>query len=152
MENTLKFPLIPIRVYNEYYSLRKRTIQDNETLKSLLNGLVKDCTSTKGEIVILAKLILFDLKNFINHPSISKESSTAKGLENRLALLGDGKTADALPKKDPNIEVLLEKQEIDKISIEIQHKICSNFREKGDAIFYNSRLNLSFIKSRYYVC
>lgn len=107
-------------------------------------GLIKDCNSTKKETSILAKLILFDLKNFINHPAINKENSTAKALENRIALLGDGKTSDALPKNDPEISVLLSDVEISTLPTVIHKKICSNFREKGDAIFYNSKLNTSY--------
>lgn len=58
--------------------------------------------------------------------------------------MGDGRTSDDLPKINPNIDRLLSQEEIEKIPTEIQLKICSNFREKGDLIFYDPRQDSSY--------
>lgn len=144
MDSILKFPVIPESIYNEYRKLKKTPVSNHETFKRLITGLVKDAKGNGTLASKLAKLILFDWKNYINHPAIYKEKSTASALENRIALLGHGNTSDALPKKDPLISTLLSKKEYDKLPLEVQAKICSNFREKGDAIFYDSKLNSSY--------
>lgn len=145
MDKILKFPIIPNNIYEEYRDLKKKPISDNASMKGLLNLLVNDGLSkNNSEASILAKLILFDLKNFISHPSIFKEGSTARALENRLSILGNGRTSDALSKTNPDITVLLSKNELDKIPSDVQSKICSNFREKGDAIFYNPKRDNSY--------
>lgn len=144
MDSILKFPVIPESIYIEYRKIKKTPVSNHETFKKLITGLVKDAKSNGTMASKLAKLILFDWKNYINHPAIYKEKSTASALENRIALLGHGNTSDALPKKDPLISTLLSQKEYEKLPLEVQAKICSNFREKGDAIFYDSRLNSSY--------
>jgi hypothetical protein len=144
MDSILKFPVIPELIYVEYRKLKKTPVSNYDTLKKLITGLVKDAKSNDTISSKFAKLILFDWKNYINHPAIFKEKSTASALENRIALLGHGNTSDALPKKDPLISILLSQKEYDKLPLEVQAKICSNFREKGDAIFYDSKLNSSY--------
>lgn len=145
MDKILKYPVIPYNIYESYRDLKNKPVSDNLSLKNLLNNLVNDGLSKKNnDSSSLAKLILFDLKNFICHPSIYKENSTARALENRLALLGNGRTSDALSKTNPDISVLLNKNDIKKVPIEVQSKICSNFREKGDAIFYNPKKDTSY--------
>lgn len=145
MDKILKYPIIPHNIYEEYRDLKKKPISDNTSMKGLLNLLVNDGLSkNNSEATILAKLILFDLKNFISHPSIFKENSTARALENRLSILGNGRTSDALSKTNPDIAVLLSQNELDKIPLDVQTKICSNFREKGDAIFYNPKKDNSY--------
>ena len=145
MDKILKYPIIPYNVYEEYRSLRCKPISDYNSMKSLLNLIVNDGLSKKdGKANILAKLILFDFKNFICHPSIFKENSTARALENRLAILGNGRTSDELPKTNPDISVLLSTDELNKIPNSIHSKICSNFREKGDAIFYDPKKDSSY--------
>jgi hypothetical protein len=145
MDKILKHPIIPHNVYEEYRDLKRKPISDNTSMKNLLNHLVIDgVAKNNNQVSILAKLILFDLKNFINHPSIFKENSTARALENRLSILGNGRTSDALTKTNPDISVLLSQAKLDKIPINVQAKICSNFREKGDAIFYNPKKDNSY--------
>lgn len=145
MDKILKYPIIPHNIYEQYRDLKRKPISDNNSMKSLLNQLVNDGLSkNNSEASILAKLILFDFKNFICHPSIFKENSTAIALENRLAFLGNGRTSDALAKTNPDISVLLGENELSKIPLNIRNKICSNFREKGDAIFYNSKKDSSY--------
>lgn len=144
MDSILKFPVIPKAIYIEYRKLKKTPVSNHETFKKLITGLVRDAKSNGTMTSKLAKLILFDWKGYINHPAIYKEKSTASALENRIALLGHGNTSDVLPKKDPLISTLLSKNEYDKLPIEVQSKICSNFREKGDVIFYDSKLNSSY--------
>jgi hypothetical protein len=145
MDKILKYPIIPYNVYEEYRSLKRKPISDNSSMKTLLNSLVSDGISkNNSEASILAKLILFDFKNFISHPSIFKENSTARALENRLSVLGNGRTSDALSKTNPEISVLLDKDYLAKIPLNIHPKICSNFREKGDAIFYNPKKDNSY--------
>lgn len=144
MDSILKFPIIPEAIYIEYRKLKKTPVSNHESFKKLITALVKDAKSNDTMASKLAKLILFDWKNYINHPAIYKEKSTASALENRIALLGHGNTSDALPKKDALISTLLSKNEYEKLPTEVQAKICSNFREKGDAIFYDSKLNSSY--------
>lgn len=144
MDSILKFPVISESIYIEYRKLKKTPVSNHDSFKKLINSLVKDAKANGTMASKLAKLILFDWKNYINHPAIYKEKSTASALENRIALLGHGNTSDALPKKDPLISTLLIKADYDKLPTEVQAKICSNFREKGDAIFYDSRLNSSY--------
>lgn len=144
MDSILKFPVVPESIYIEYRKLKSIPVSNNETFKKLINGMVKDAKSSGSMSSKLAKLIFFDWKNYINHPAIYKEKSTATALENRIALLGHGYTSDALPKKDPLISALLSKSEYEKLPLEVRAKICSNFREKGDAIFYDSQLNSSY--------
>lgn len=144
MDSILKFPVVPESIYIEYRKLKKTPVSNHETFKKLITGLIKDAKSNGTMASKLAKLILFDWKNYINHPAIFKEKSTASALENRIALLGHGYTSDELPKKDPLISTLLGINEYGKLPIQVQTKICSNFREKGDAIFYNSKLDSSY--------
>jgi hypothetical protein len=140
MDKILKYPLIPQNVYEKYRALKRIPIYDSLTMQKLLFNLSNDALKKdNSEVSKLAKLILFDLKNYLNHPAIYKEKYTASALENRLALLGDGRTSDDLPKINPNINRLLKEEQIQEIPEEIQLKICSNFREKGDLIFYNPR-------------
>lgn len=144
MESILKYPLIPVSIYVEYRKLKKNPVSNHETFKKLITGLIKDAKSNGTTPSKLSKLILFDWKNYINHPAIYKEKSTASALENRIAILGHGNTSDSFPKNDPLISTLLSKDEYDKLPYEVQLKICSNFREKGDVIFYDSKLNTSY--------
>tara|TARA_B110000305_G_C19289333_1_gene563385 strand:+ start:18 stop:1028 length:1011 start_codon:yes stop_codon:yes gene_type:complete len=140
MDKILKYPLIPQNVYEKYRALKRIPIYASSTMQKLLFNLSNDALKKdNSEVSKLAKLILFDLKNYLNHPAIYKEKYTASALENRLALLGDGRTSDDLPKINPNINRLLKEEQIQKIPEDIQLKICSNFREKGDLIFYNPR-------------
>ncbi len=87
MDSILTFPVILESIYIEYRKLKKIIVSNHETLKKLITGPVKDA---KAEGTVLAKLILFDWKNYINHPAIFKEKSTASALENRIAILGHG--------------------------------------------------------------
>ncbi len=144
MDSILRFPVIPESIYLEYRKLKRIPVSNHETFKKLITSLVKDAKSNGTDVSKLAKLILFDWKNYINHPAIYKEKSTASALEIRIALLGFGNTSDALPKRDPLISSLLTKNQYEKLPIEVQAKICSNFREKGDAIFYDSILDSSY--------
>lgn len=145
MDKILKYPLIPQNVYEKYRALKRIPIYGSSTMQKLIFHIVTDAQKKdNSETSKLAKLILFDLKNYLNHPAIYKEKYTASALENRLALLGDGRTSDDLPKINPNIDRLLSPDEINKIPTEIQLKICSNFREKGDLIFYDPRLDSAY--------
>ncbi|KPE50107.1 hypothetical protein [Chryseobacterium indologenes] len=144
MDKILKFPIIPQSVYERYRAIKRRPVTDSDSMSSLLGNILRDSLSDNNEASTLAKLILFDLKNYLNHPAIYKEKYTANALETRLALLGDGRTSDDLPKTNPTINILLEEEKIQKIPSEIFTKICSNFREKGDLIFYNPRINSSY--------
>ncbi|NQY05052.1 MAG: hypothetical protein HRT68_02330 [Flavobacteriaceae bacterium] len=145
MDKILKYPLIPQNVYERYRALKRIPVYDSTTMQKLIFHIAADAQKEDNtEVSKLAKLILFDLKNYLNHPAVYKEKYTASALENRLALLGDGRTSDDLPKINPNISSLLSQHEIEKIPAEIQLKICSNFREKGDLIFYDPRQDSSY--------
>ncbi len=145
MDKILKYPIIPHNIYEEYRDLKRKPVFDNNSLKSFLTSLINDGLSKKNnEVSILAKLILFDLKNTICHPSIFKDNSSSAALENRLAFLGNGRTSDALSKTNPQISALLTADDLLKIPLNIQNNICSNFREKGDAIFYNPKQDNSY--------
>lgn len=145
MESILKYPIIPKRVYEEYKLERKIQISNTKSLKKLFDYLINDAKlDDKSEKSILAKLILFDFKNYLSHPTIQKDNNSAKALEQRIALIGEGTTSDKFLKKDPDIKVLLEEQDIEKLRVDILQKIASNFREKGDVIFFNSVQNTSY--------
>ncbi|PWW27209.1 hypothetical protein [Chryseobacterium sp. AG844] len=144
MDKILKFPIIPQSVYERYRTIKRKPVTDSTSMSSLLDNILRDSLADNTEASTLSKLILFDLKNYLNHPAIYKEKYTANALETRLALLGDGRTSDDLPKTNPTINILLEEEKIQKIPSEIFTKICSNFREKGDLIFYNPRLDTSY--------
>lgn len=145
MDKILRYPIIPQNIYEKYRAIKRKPVYDSISMIVLLKNLIIDASKKdKSESSIWAKLILFDLKNYLNHPSIYKEKYTASALEYRLALLGDGRTSDDLPKINPNISSLLSAADIAKIPTEIHPKICSNFREKGDLIFYNPRKDNSY--------
>lgn len=145
MDKILKYPLIPQNVYEKYRALKKNPVYESLTMQKLLFHLVNDAQKKdNSEASKLAKLILFDFKNYLSHPSIYKEKYTANALENRFALLGDGRTSDDLPKINPTINSLLRQKQIKKIPKDIQLKICSNFREKGDLIFYDPRKDSAY--------
>ncbi len=145
MDRILKYPIVPQNVYERYRDRIKIPIYGNSTMTRLLFQIVKDADKRDGsEVSKLAKLILFDFKNYLNHPAVYKEKYTASALENRLALLGNGRTSDDLPKINPRIDILLNEEEIEKIPSGIHQKICSNFREKGDLIFYDPKKDSSY--------
>jgi hypothetical protein len=145
MDNILKFPIIPKRVYDEYKLIKKVQISDTTSLKKLLSLLITDSKSSKKkEENILAKLILFDFKNYLSHPVIQKDNNSAKALEQRLAIIGEGKTSDTFNKKDPDISVILSTKNIETLRFDILQKIASNYRDKGDVIFFNSVKNTSY--------
>lgn len=145
MDSILKYPIIPRRVYEEYKLERKIQISDTKSFKKLFESLIKDAKlNDKSDKSILAKLIFFDFKNYLSHPVIQKDNNSAKALEQRIALIGEGTTSDKFLKKDPDFKVLLNEQDIEKLRLDILQKIASNFREKGDVIFYNSSRNTSY--------
>jgi hypothetical protein len=145
MDKILKYSLIPQNVYEKYRILKRFPIYSGDTMEKLISQIINDALKTdNSEISKLAKLILFDLKNYLNHPAIYKEKYTASALENRFALLGDGRTSDDLPKINPEINSLLSLNDLEKIPSEIHNKICSNFREKGDLIFYDPKIDSSY--------
>lgn len=144
MEAILRYPVIPESIYLEYRKLKQLPVSNHETFTKLIRGLVKDAKADGTVSAKLAKLIIFDFKNYINHPAIFKEKSTASSLENRIAFLGNGRTSDDLPKENPLISTLLKKEEYEFLPNEVIKSVCSNFREKGDAIFYDPKLNSSY--------
>ena len=145
MDNILTFPIIPKRVYDEYKLQKKLQISNTSTLRKMFNNLINDAKSNeKNDVNILAKLILFDFKNYLSHPVIQKDNNSAKALEKRLAIIGEGKTSDTFNKKDPDIAAILDAKNIEKLKQEILQKIASNFRDKGDVIFFDSKKNSSF--------
>ena len=145
MEDILKYPIIPRDIYTRYRDLKKRPVTNGDSLWALLFGLCTDALKKDGsQVSNLAKLILFDLKNNLNHPSVYKEKHIASALEARLALLGDGRTSDSLPKTNPEIQYLLNPDEIEKLPSSVISIACSNFREKGDLIFFDPRIESTY--------
>ena len=142
MDNIINYPIIPLGIYKRYREAKRLAAHDTVSFWSVFKAIVNDCGSGNLLHQRLARLIVFDLRTRINHPSVFRENTSAKVLEDRIAYLCDGRTGDSLSKKNPNISSLLSDTQILSLPGEFRDTICdkvsSNFREKGDVIFYDT--------------
>lgn len=143
MDSILNYPIIPLDIYKRYKDAKKFRVYDTDTFWQMINAIKADCKNGSAINSRLAQLIVFDLKMRINHPTVYKENSSAKVLEQRMAYLCNGQTGDDIFKHNPDINHLLSTEEIksipDESYEEISTSIASNYREKGDVIIFNPR-------------
>ena len=137
LQDIILFPYIPQELYTEYKIIKKVTVKELSTLSKKLKDLFID--STKGDK--LSQLILFDFYLSINHHTVYKDNITGKRIEQKLSKLFALSTGDEIQKENPKIETLLNADEIVLFEKDVLDLICSNYREKGDLFFFNSKDN-----------
>ncbi len=137
LSNLTLFPYIPIDLYQEYKHQKKITVTNLTSLCKSIQQLFNNAKSGDK----LAQLILFDFHLSINHFSIYKENITGKRIEQRLSSLFALSTGDELSKENPKIETLLTDNEIKLFEKTVLDLVCSNYRDKGDLFFFNSKAN-----------
>jgi len=144
MKEIIAYPLIPVEIYDRYKKIKNFSAQNAEQFWKVLIDLTKDCKSSNKEVARLASLILFDIRMMVNHPSVSADSSSAKILEKRLTAVCDGRLCDQIRKSNVDVRLLLSNESLQKLAdINIQ-SISSNYREKGDVIFFDSQRDSSY--------
>jgi hypothetical protein len=148
IHSLLLFPVITTDVYNYI----RRSIIGSGIKPFTTNSLVNIFKNIKhlsinGDTGIknAVELALFDFKYYINHPIVSKRKSTARTVEERISFLCDGIMCDDSARKNPNIEDLVNGNDINKIPLDTQKSICSNYREKGDIIKDDYKLSVKSI-------
>jgi hypothetical protein len=137
LTNIVLFPYVPKEIYDEYKLEFATSVQNLKSLSKNLTTLFKN--SQNGNR--LAQLILFDLYLSINHSAIFKENITGKRIEQKFSYLFALSTGDEHKKVNPDISKLLKEDEIkmfDKKSLDL---VCSNYRDKGDLFFFDSKSN-----------
>jgi hypothetical protein len=135
--NLILFPYIPQELYLEYKSIKNSNVKEIDSLSKCLKELF--IAAKSGDK--LAQLILFDFHLSINHNTVFKDNITGKRLEQRLSKLFALSTGDEIKKENPNIETLLSASEIEMFDTSVLNLICSNYRNKGDLFFFNSKFN-----------
>lgn len=137
LSDLILFPYIPQELYEQYKNSKKISLKEIQSLIKNLTHLFN--SSKKGDK--LAQLILFDFYLSINHHTVYKDNITGKRIEQRLSKLFALSTGDELKKENPKIETLLNEKSIKQFDKNILDLICSNYREKGDLFFFNSKNN-----------
>lgn len=131
VEDILNFPLVPKGVYTSFRKLLPH--QKADSSEKIIENLqfLKQESEKKSR---LSQLIFFDFKFFINHPEVAKRKTTATTIEQRISYLFGGQLTDTKSRQNPNIRSLISPNDLLNLSPEIQNKICSNYREKGDVL------------------
>ena len=137
MEQVLRFPIVTQEIYSRYLQLKNRI----DSIENLMLGLLRDCQAGNNEVNKCAQLILFDLKYILSHPAISKGKNASTFMEDRAVILMRAQRTDDLPRANPPIETIVDADLLEHIPEEKRRIIASNFREKGDLIYFNSAEN-----------
>lgn len=137
LSELILFPHLPQELYEVYKSQNNVVANNLASISREIEKLFRNGAS--GEK--LSQCILFDLYISINHHTVYKDNITGKRIEQRLSKLFALSTGDEMSRNNPDIRTLLTAEEIELFDNEVLNLICSNYREKGDLFFINSRLN-----------
>lgn len=133
----ITFPLIPEEVYDRVRTSNRFRVRDLETMKSALEHVFS--AASRGDT--LCQLILMDFYLSVNHQNVHKDNSTGRKIETKLSRLFALSTGDDLPRENPNIDVIMDREEQELFDDDVLALVANNYREKGDLFFINSQSN-----------
>lgn len=137
LSEIISFPFIPKAQFSRFRQTNRTNVRDlfslNKGIEKLLN------LSISGDK--LAQTIITDLFISIHHESIFKENITGKRIEDKFSELFALTTGDEMRRENPLISSLMSEQDQDLFDPEVLNLVTSNYREKGDLFFVDTRHN-----------
>lgn len=140
LSDLILFPFIPQEIYDLYKTTNKVSVYDLVTIDKELKRLFSTAKSKDR----LSQCILYDLYLSVHHPAVFKDNITGKRIEQRLSKMFALSTGDEISKGNPDIKILLTEDEISQFDISVLNMVTSNYREKGDLFFFDSRKDILY--------
>lgn len=137
LSDLISFPLIPKSQFSRFRTSNSTNVRDLNTLYRGIDKLIG--LSRSGDK--LAQTIITDLYLSIHHESIYKENITGKRIEDKFSELFALSTGDEMRRENPLISALMLEEDQALFETEVLNLVSSNYREKGDLFFVNTRIN-----------
>lgn len=133
LSDIILFPHLPKEIFTEYRNKNRISVRNLESVDKVVGKLFT--LSSSGDK--FAQLILFDFFINVNHFNVQKDNITGKRIEQRLSQLFALSTGDEIWRSSPKIEKLMSQEHILLFDELVLALVASNFRQKGDLIFYD---------------
>jgi hypothetical protein len=135
LSDLILFPYTPQEIYDLYKTTHKVSVRNITTLDKELSRLFYTAKSKDR----LSQCILYDLYLTVHHPAVFKDNITGKRIEQRLSKIFALSTGDEIQRVNVDIKKLLSPEEIAIFDIDVLRMVSSNFSQKGDLFFFDSR-------------
>lgn len=137
LSELISFPFIPKAQFTRFRTTHLTNVRDLFTFNKGIDKLLS--LGKSGDK--LAQTIITDLLLSIHHESVYKENITGKRIEDKFSELFALSTGDEMRRENPLISSLMDEEEQELFDPEVLYLVTSNYREKGDLFFVNSRAN-----------